>query len=140
MSVIFLLLISYQLKHFLCDYPLQTRWMLGKFKLGLQYLLPLGVHAAVHFLGTILITLWFVPLKQAILMGLFDFVIHFVMDRVKASPRLLGRFKPLTAETAQHATQKQWRQNNFFWWALGFDQMVHHLTHYAIIWWVIQSP
>ncbi len=49
---------------------------------------------------------------------LFDFIVHFVVDRVKAHPDLGGRWKA---------------DNPKFWWALGGDQAIHHLTHYIII-------
>lgn len=29
------------------------------------------------------------------------------------------------------------QSNKFFWWSLGLDQMVHHLTHYIIIYLII---
>ena len=25
------------------------------------------------------------------------------------------------------------KSNTYFWWALGWDQMMHHLTHYLLI-------
>lgn len=51
-------------------------------------------------------------------LSLADFIIHFTVDRIKASPNLGGRFNP---------TQP------YFWWALGADQMAHHLTNYLFI-------
>ena len=33
---IFILLILFQIKHFLCDFPLQGKYMLGKFKGGIS--------------------------------------------------------------------------------------------------------
>lgn len=91
-------------------------------------------------------------------LGSFDFLIHFAMDRIKTSPSLLGRYKALSgkeyvADAAlarpmtpgaedRLSTFDYWDRieakqrlysNVRFWWALGFDQMVHHLTHYAII-------
>jgi hypothetical protein len=71
--------------------------------------------------------------KQALCLALFDAAVHFTMDRVKASKKLLGRYKTLTSDTAPTATPEQWRSNTLFWWALGFDQLIHHLTHYVIV-------
>jgi hypothetical protein len=130
------LLVAFQVKHFVADYPLQGRYMLGKFREDWSFVLPLLAHVGVHALGTFFIACWF-GVAQAIALALFDASIHFVMDRIKASKRYLGRFKPLTADTAPMATAAQWRQNDRFWWSLGFDQGVHHLTHYAIIFWVL---
>ena len=139
MAELFLLLVIYQVKHFLCDFPLQTSYMLGKFKES-GWAKPLAAHAGVHALFTYLISLafgadWFL----AFLLAYFDFVVHFTMDRVKASPNLMGRWKALSPNEYQGAIQspelfrKALRGNQLFWWALGIDQAVHHLTHYAII-------
>ena len=114
---IFNLLVLFQLKHFICDYPLQTQYMLGKMQ-ATGWVKPLVAHAAVHSLATYIITMYFVGPFTAILFALADFIIHFTVDRIKASPKLGGRFNP---------TQP------YFWWALGADQMAHHLTHYLFI-------
>jgi hypothetical protein len=148
---IFILLVVYQLKHFIADYPLQGKYMLGKFKAGWDFLLPLSLHCLVHAVFTFLISIWIAPIAVAV----FDFIVHFIMDRIKASPKYLGRFKALNefewrvheskiyraleegalydcnnAETYFHERKIQ---NKYFWWSLGLDQMVHHLTHYIII-------
>jgi hypothetical protein len=136
MTLVLVLLLAFQLKHFLADFPLQRRFMLGKFKDGWDFVPPLLAHVAVHAVGTFLITCYF-GVKQALLLALFDASVHFVMDRVKASKKLLGRFKPLTAATAPTASKDEWKQNDYFWWALGLDQGVHHLTHYAVIFYVV---
>lgn len=117
-EMIFVLLILFQVKHYVADYPLQNVYMLGKFK-ETGWVLPLATHCSVHAVFTFLICSMFnVAVGVCILLALMDFAIHFTMDRIKASPKMLGRFKP---------DQKE------FWWALGIDQMVHHLTHYLII-------
>lgn len=120
MTEIFILLVMFQLKHFVCDYPLQTPYMLGKMQ-RIDWVKPLAAHAGVHSLFTFCITLIFVP-SIAIYLALADFVIHFIVDRIKASPDLGGRFKP---------------DQPYFWWALGADQMAHHLTHYVFIYLII---
>ena len=124
MLEVFMLLVAFQFKHFICDFPLQNQYMLGKMNLT-GWKLPLAAHAGVDALGTFLITcLLFKPAyyMDAVLLGAIlgttDFIIHFVVDRIKASPNLGGRFNP---------TQP------YFWWALGADQMAHHLTQYLFI-------
>ena len=122
---IFTLLVLFQLKHFVCDYPLQNQYMLGKMQ-ATGWIQPLAAHAAVHACVTAIIVLWFCILSdQHILaviltpvLALSDFIIHFTVDRIKASPKLGGRFNPAQP---------------YFWWALGADQMAHHLTHYLFI-------
>src|ERR1041384_1569844 len=98
MTTLFLLLVAYQVKHFLADYPLQTnRYMLGKFRKGWGFVLPLLSHVAVHAFGTAAISLAFgASISMAVRLALFDAAVHFVMDRVKAGERYMGRWKPLT--------------------------------------------
>ena len=118
LTTIFLLLGLFQVKHFISDYPLQNQYMLGKFKGGTEWILPLLAHTSVHAIGTFIIAIFFVSFPLAITLAILDFCIHSIMDRIKASPDLLGRFNP---------------EQPYFWWALGFDQMIHHLTHYLLI-------
>lgn len=122
---IIILLVAYQIKHWLADYPLQTQYMLKKGGEGWSWILPLTAHASVHALGTLIIAATATSLANldhslsfVISLAALDFVIHFTMDRIKADKKLLGRFPfPTTA----------------FFCSLGFDQAVHHLTHYLII-------
>ena len=142
-TVIFLLLAIYQVKHFLCDFPLQGSWMLRKFLPGWEFAGPLAAHAGLHALFTFGIALIFswrpgnVPFCLAL--AAFDFVVHFTMDRIKAGPKYLGRFKALSAKefgelwSSTFGSAPQLKHNTYFWWSLGLDQMVHHLTHYAVI-------
>lgn len=157
------LFVVFQWKHFVADYIWQTPYMFGKFK-DKDWIKPLAAHCGVHagltfvysasFLGfgNILEFAWL-----CLCLSLFDFATHFVMDRIKASPRLLGRYKALSSNefsilmknrewalTVQHEDMAQsiderFRRNKYFWWSLGFDQMVHHLTHYAIIFVLLSS-
>ncbi|MEM1347712.1 MAG: DUF3307 domain-containing protein [Myxococcota bacterium] len=114
----FALFVAFQLKHFLADFVLQNAYMLGKTADDLSFVGPLATHCAVHASLTLAIALhidpamwWLAPL---------DFGVHFTMDRIKASPRYLGRFDDPGTKP--------------YWWAFGFDQMVHHLTHVSLIW------
>lgn len=153
MYTLFVLLVLYQVKHFLCDFPLQTPYMLGKFKKYPDFIKPLLAHAAVHGLATFLIALWFKP-EMALFLAGFDMCWHFAIDRVKASPSLLGRFKALSGDeyvSLWHRREcvkkfttnneeilaeidQRFKNNIYFWWALGVDQFCHHITHYIIIW------
>lgn len=137
MNHIFLLLVLFQIKHFVADYPLQNKYMLQKFKPDWGFFLPLLAHASVHAAFTFLISLIFTHASTAFLLGLLDLIVHFSMDRIKASPKYLGRFKPLTAETYPTSSDQQKKDNTYFWWSLGLDQGVHHLTHYLIIYLIL---
>lgn len=114
LTTIFILMILFQIKHFICDYPLQGSYMLGKFKKD-GWELPLAAHAGVHFIATFLISLAF-GFEIALSVAALDFAIHFVVDKMKVE-----------------ASRKTNTNEAKFWWYLGLDQMAHHLTHYAII-------
>lgn len=128
MLTTFLLLIVFQLKHFICDYPLQTQYMLSKMK-ATNWVKPLAAHAGVHAIGTFIVAYYFLNLSYyldnivfATALAIADFVLHFIVDRIKASPTMGGRWKP---------EQPQ------FWWALGADQMTHHIINYIFIFVII---
>lgn len=112
-----LLLFVFEAKHWLADFLLQTRYMLGKFAADWSFVVPLTAHVSVHTTMTMAIC-WVVD-PALWPLAVFDGVSHFVIDRIKAGPRWLGRFdNPRTAA---------------FWWALGADQAAHHLVHYYIV-------
>lgn len=119
----FILLIIFQVKHFICDFPLQREYMLKKTTASWAFVPPLALHSGVHASFTLMILIWFNPALWYF--ALYDFAIHFVMDRIKSGPKYLGRFND--------------KDRPGFWNALGFDQMVHHLTHYSIVWMIINS-
>lgn len=171
LSTVIVLLVVYQLKHFLADYPLQGPYMLKKFLGGWDWVKPLAAHAGVHAVFTFVVAGVYLAIQNpgiyiilpALGLAAFDFTVHFCMDRLKASPNLLGRFKALspkefmacakaikentrvyiTVESDNSSGEKETIDkekalnkivsNTYFWWSLGLDQMVHHLTHYVII-------
>lgn len=134
--------VMFQVKHLAADYFLQTSWMLGKFKGGVAWILPLTAHCLVHALMTTAIAVVFFGISKW-WVGVLDFVIHFIMDRIKAGPRWLGRFKALSAKeyvalrssptVTQGELAEALKSNTWFWRSLGIDQFVHHLTHYLIL-------
>lgn len=108
MVTLFILLVVFQLKHFLADYPLQGQYMLGKFKGGTDWILPLAAHAGVHFLFTFVIVLAYNKnIQLAVLLGVLDFGLHFIMDRIKASPEMLGKYKAISGSEYQYIQMKQ---------------------------------
>jgi len=121
MSEIFILLIAFQIKHFIADYPLQTQYMLGKMKTK-GWILPLFAHSLVHGIITFSILIIFAPTLWYL--ALMDTMVHFIVDRIKASPNMLNRFAI---------------DDKFFWWSLGADQMLHHLTHYCMIYMIVKG-
>ncbi len=101
------------LKHFVCDYPLQTPYMLrNKGKYGHPGgILHAGIHAAASTLAFLVIT---PPLAVGALLVAAEFMIHYHIDWTKES--MVRRRGWTTADTP-------------YWMALGADQMGHHLTY-----------
>lgn len=170
-NFLFALLVIYKFKHFIADYPLQGKYMLGKFQGGTAWILPLSAHCAVQAFFTFLIGLMVNP-RLAVVGATIDFILHFIMDRIKASPNLMGRWKNFSAneygflrmgflppstndilETKREATiggtikvlvlkvreasskqiEKTFKNNTYFWWALGIDQCFHGLTDLLVL-------
>ncbi|EKF57441.1 MAG: DUF3307 domain-containing protein [Agrobacterium albertimagni] len=107
------------IKHFLADFLLQTSWMAhGKERLE-GWMAPLLAHITVHALGTLLIALLMAP--QLAWLAVIDLIIHGLIDRTKALVQQRYHFKVEQAA---------------YWWLLGTDQTLHHLTHLALAVWI----
>ena len=99
MNLIFGLILWFMAKHSIADYALQLpfKFMYGKFK-GRGWAKALAAHCGVHALFTLIIAWTYTGnALTGLLLGAMDFWLHFAMDRIKASPKLLGRFKTLNA-------------------------------------------
>lgn len=115
--VVFTTLILLHVKHFLCDFVYQTKYMLTKDRKH-KWLGPLTCHAGVHALGTLVVLaipatmfgVYFPLLVICVVEGL----VHCLIDGIKC---------------------RCFRYNVFskrYWVALGFDQLLHSLTYVAI--------
>jgi hypothetical protein len=119
MSDIILLLALFGIKHFVCDFLLQFPYMLGQKGIyGAQG----GIdHAAIHGGFTFIILAPFIGLI-AVMLAIFDFVVHYHVDWVKQ--QLNNGLTP--------ADRK-------FWIWFGLDQTLHYLTYIAIIGWIVAA-
>jgi hypothetical protein len=104
--------VVFQFKHLLADFILQTTWMAQGKEKPRGWLLPLATHAGVH--GFLTAAIFAVAAPSYLWLGLADFVVHFAIDRAKGM--LSREFDADTTKTA-------------FWWLIGIDQTLHHLTH-----------
>jgi hypothetical protein len=109
-----LLLVGLQIKHFICDGPLQTKSMVDAksiygAKLGL-------VHAGLHGIGTYMVFALVSPLAGVLAAA--DFVVHYHFDFTKEN---IVKRQGWTFKDAP------------FWWALSADQMLHQLTYLALV-------
>ena len=121
--LVLLLLVGFELKHFIADYLLQTGWMIaGKGNLAS----PGGyAHAGVHVIGSIIVlALARVPVVAIAELAVAEFVIHYAFDFAKV---YYGRgIDP--DEDAQR-----------FWALHGLDQLFHQLTYVAMIYFALRA-
>lgn len=104
------------LKQWVADFLLQTAWMAKGKEGAVGWSLPLAIHVTIHGLATLLITLAIAP--GLAWLALIDVVIHGVIDRSKARIQLRMTMTP---------------DRSCFWWLLGIDQTLHHLTHLGFV-------
>jgi len=115
-STVLLVLGALQVKHFICDGPLQSKAMVDAKR---RYGARLGVlHAAIHGLGALIVTVIFIGLVPlAFALALLDALIHYHVDFTKENV----------------VRQMGWTvAQGPFWWALSFDQMLHQMTYLAM--------
>jgi hypothetical protein len=121
--VTLILCVLFEIKHYVCDYPLQHYPYMYENKHMFWH--PGGwLHAGIHGIGTLLtllcgmfffqISLWLV-----IVLAITDTLIHHSVDAWKMSKNIRKGWGPKT--------------HHEFWDLLGQDQGLHHLTHYALI-------
>ena len=103
-------------KQWVADFMLQTAWMAKGKECQQGWVFPLMLHVAIHGMGTLLITLAIAP--GLAWLALIDVVLHGVIDRGKARIQLRMTMTPDRA---------------CFWWLLGIDQTLHHLTHLGFV-------
>lgn len=118
LTYLLLVVAALQAKHAICDGPLQTLPMI---KAKRTYLGVLGLaHASIHGAGTLsVMVLAGVPLQAALMLSVLDLAIHYHVDFGK---------EYLLRKTGWTAT------DGAFWWAYGFDQMLHQLTYLLLAW------
>jgi len=123
-----ILMMMFIIKHFLCDFPLQTPYMLGKSKSGMDWILPLLAHSSTHALFSLGILILFQKTEFFWLAGI-ELIAHFIIDRIKATHKLKeGVWAP--HERGKYLTQ--------YYVAFGLDQTAHYLTYAAMIFVMIQ--
>jgi hypothetical protein len=109
-------LLYLQEKHFICDYPLQTNYLVVNKG---TYGHPGGViHAGIHAIATIPAFLIITPpLSVGIGIVVAEFLIHYHVDWAKQQVMARMGWQSRDAE---------------FWWGIGADQFLHYATYLAI--------
>lgn len=121
-KMMLLVLTAFAIKHFFCDFPLQTFYMLGKGKPGTAWIAPLAAHCGVHAFFTAIIFLLYSP--SFVWLSLLEFAIHFVVDRAKATYKL---------DTGVWTPEQRGINLTKYYRAFGLDQLAHGLTYIALV-------
>ena len=116
-ALVLLGLCVFQLKHFICDFVLQTRYQYSNKGF---YGHPGGLlHTAIHGVGSIPALLLFT--RSPAMIGIIvaaEMIVHYHTDWLK--------------ETIDR--RMQWtNQNAAYWVVFGADQLVHQFTYLAIV-------
>lgn len=107
-------------KHFICDFPLQAYPWMYRNK-GTYGHLGGVAHASIHALGTAMVLVPFIGLA-ALKFALIDAIVHYHIDWAKMNVSRHNDLQPNNSE--------------WFWILLGFDQLLHHLTYFALIYYI----
>lgn len=108
-------MVVFAVKHVIADFVLQTSWMATGKDAKTGWALPLLVHCAIH--GVLAIAILLVLAPRFWFLGLADFALHLIIDRAKG----------FCVSTFRVTMDHQW-----FWWLIGIDQALHHLTGFCL--------
>ena len=102
-------------KHVVADFFLQNSWMAHGKDQKTGWALPLLVHCLIHLAVAMVLILMIAP--RFWFVALIDFAIHITVDRAKG----------FCVSNFGLTTEHQW-----FWWLIGIDQALHHLTGFFL--------
>jgi hypothetical protein len=116
-ATMLLAMLAFQLKHFLCDFVLQTQNQ--AVKKGIYANIAGITHAGTHALFSIpALLILRVDLRALVVLVIAEFLVHYHTDWLKA------RTDRKRAAVGQ---------DHVFWMLFGLDQLVHQLTYIAMI-------
>ena len=117
MALVLWALTALQMKHFLCDFVLQTPYQIRT--KGIYGHAGGFIHSGLHVFGSIpALLIMQAPLRAIGIIMIGEFLVHYHMDWTKANVDAYF----------------DWGQANFRYWILfGFDQLVHQMTYVTIV-------
>lgn len=122
-NTVLLLLVFFQVKHFIFDFPLQFPFMyLNKGKYGHWG----GIaHAALHQVSSFFILVLFTDSITAILLSNIEGWIHYHIDWAKMRLNITTGWGPLNSSE--------------FWTFLGLDQLLHQATYLGMVYYLCKN-
>lgn len=121
MMIVLEAMLAFQIKHFICDFVLQTSYQYKN--KGFYGHLGGIIHAGLHVIGSIP-ALWLLThnLETIGILLLVEFLIHYHMDWLK-----------VRTDRIYALSDRQ----QAYWVLFGFDQFVHQLTYLGMIYAVL---
>ncbi len=116
-------MLAFQLKHFLCDFVLQTQTQATK---KCFYGHIAGVtHAGTHAIGSIpALLILGADLRTIAVLLIGEFLVHYHTDWFKART---------------DRTRADVGQDHVFWMLFGLDQLIHQLTYIVMIYFALRG-
>jgi len=110
-------LLALQVKHFLCDFVLQTEYLVRT--KGIYGHVGGFIHSGLHMVLSIpALLIMQAPLRAIVIIMIGEFLIHYHTDWTKANVDAYF----------------DWGQSNAkYWMVFGADQLIHQLTYLAIV-------
>lgn len=116
-------MLAFQLKHFLCDFVLQTQTQAQKKGIYAHFA---GIsHAGTHAIGSIpALLILGADLRAIVILLIAEFLVHYHTDWLKA-----------------HTDRKRAAagQDHVFWMMFGADQLIHQLTYIAMTYFTLSG-
>lgn len=115
-SALLVFSVIFAVKHIVADFLLQTNAIAAGKDRSVGWFRPWVLHVSGHALLTLAIAASVAPTLAWL--AAVDFCAHGTIDRLKAIVRAHWRLTPEQAP---------------FWWLIGIDQALHHLTHLVLV-------
>lgn len=115
-------MLAFQLKHYLCDFVLQTQTQATK--KGFYGHIAGITHAGTHVIGSIpALLILGANLRTIVVLLIGEFLVHYHTDWLKAR---IDR-------------SRGGEQDHVFWMLFGMDQLIHQLTYIAMIYFALRG-
>lgn len=130
---IFLILIAFEVKQFICDYPIHPTFILKRFQTdgNRAFILHALAHACLTFLICFFMTTAELPL--IFMLASLDFLIDFMLAIFRSRTQLIAHWRPLDLEEFMLASRRDKVRHRLFWAAYGLSRTIRHLTALGIL-------
>jgi hypothetical protein len=132
-SQIFLILLMFEFKKLLCDYPIHPTFILKKFQS--ENYKAFAFHSFVHSFFTFLIIsiMTDADMGLSLTLSFFEYIVHFALSLWKSRSQLMARFRPLDLDEFLVADKKSKFHHRMYWGIFAVDRMIHQGLYLLIL-------